>query len=47
MSIFNEYPGNIIEVNMILKQHGFETLRPMVFIDRKRGKENELLFVLL
>jgi len=27
MAIFNERPGNIIEVNMLLKQHGFEVLR--------------------
>lgn len=28
MAIFNERPGNIIEVNTLLKQHGFEALRP-------------------
>lgn len=27
MAIFNERPGNIIDVNMLLKQHGFEVLR--------------------
>ena len=27
MIIFNERPGDIIEVNEILKEHGMETLR--------------------
>jgi hypothetical protein len=27
MIVFNERPGNIIEVNSILKQHDMETLR--------------------
>lgn len=27
MAIFNERPGNIIEVNSLLKQHGFDVLR--------------------
>lgn len=27
MAIFNERPGNIIEVNTLLKQHGFDVLR--------------------
>lgn len=27
MAIFNERPGNIIEVNTLLKQHGFDILR--------------------
>lgn len=27
MIIFNEHPGNIIEVNEILKEHGMESLR--------------------
>lgn len=28
MAIFNEHPGDIININMLLKSHGFETLRP-------------------
>lgn len=27
MAVFNERPGNIIEVNTLLKQHGFDVLR--------------------